>query len=113
MPCLQDIYFAVPTLPAGWTDQTRTPPLDTIQLCKVLRAPCTCTQPVVVTHCLTINSDHTWQVNVHGHSVTLTPQSPLSSVLKKLSTESVASLITLLDTCKVYVQDILMSSTRI
>ena len=100
-PCLQDIYSDLPTLPAGWTDQTTTPPLDTIQLCKVSRAPCTSTQPMVVTHCLTINCDLTWQVNVHGHSLTLTPRSPLSSVPKKLSTESVAALISLLDTCKV------------
>ena len=98
---LQDIYSSLPSLPAGWTDQTTTPPLDTIQLCKVSPAPCTHSKPVVVKCCLTINNDLTWQVNVHGHNVTPTAQSPLSSVPDKLSTDSVAALIKLLDTCRV------------
>ena len=85
---LQDIY---PSLPAGWADQTTTP-LDTIQLCKVSPAPCTYSKPVVVTCCLILNNDLTWQVNVHGHNVTPTARSPLSSVPNKLSTVSVAAL---------------------
>ena len=96
LPSLQDIYSSIPTLPAGWADQTTTTPLDKIQLCKVSRAPCTASQPVVVTCCLTINSDRTWQAHVHGQTVKPSARSPLSSVPEKLSTVSVAALLKLL-----------------
>ena len=85
-------YSSIPTLPAGWADQTTTTPLDTIQLCKVSRAPCTASQPLVVTCCLMINSDFTWQVHIHGHTITPTARSPLSSVPEKLSTVSATAL---------------------
>ena len=101
LPSLQDIYSSIPTLPAGWADQTTTTPLDKIQLCKVSRAPCTASQPVVVTCCLTINSDLTWQAHVHGQTVKPSARSPLSSVPEKLSTVSVAALLKLLETCRV------------
>ena len=101
LPSLQYFYSSIPTLPAGWADQTTTTPLDTIQLCKVSRAPCTASQPLVVTCCLTINSDLTWQVHIHGHTITPTARSPLSSVPEKLSTVSVTALLELLDTGRV------------
>ena len=46
---------------------------------------CTASQPVVVTCCLTINSDLTWQAHVHGQTVKPSARSPLSSVPEKLS----------------------------
>ena len=101
LPSLQYFYSSIPTLPAGWANQTTTTPLDTIQLCKVSRAPCTASQPLGVICCLTINSDLTWQVHIHGHTITPTARSPLSSVPEKLSTVSVISLLELLDTGRV------------
>ena len=93
LPSLQDFYSSIPTLPAGWADQTTTTPLDTIQLCKVSRTPCTASQPLVVTCCVTINSDLTWQVHIHVHTITPTARSPLSSVPEKLSTVSATALL--------------------
>ena len=111
LPSLQDFYSSIPTLPAGWANQTTTTPLDTIQLCKVSRAPCTASQPLVVTCCLTINSDLTWQVHIHGHTITPTARSPLLFLRNSLQ-----FLLYLCLSCSIlveYVQVILMSNMRI
>ena len=55
----------------------------------------------MVTCCLTINSDLTWQAHVHGQTVKPSARSPLSSVPEKFSTVSVAALLKLLDTCRI------------
>ena len=101
-PSLQDLHSSLPSLPAGWTDQTVTP-LNVIQLCKVSRAPCTSAQPVVVTCCLTSIDDLMWHAYVHGHNITPTiaSRSPLSSIPTKLTTVSLQALFELLNSCRV------------
>ena len=61
-------------------------------------------QPIVISHCVEINSDHTWQLFVHGHKVdipncmplrafdgTIVTADKLNEVLAKISTMNVCA----------------------
>ena len=88
-PSLQDIHSSLPSLPAGWTNQTVTTP------------PCTSSQPIIATCCLTISNDLMWRAYLHGYNVTpkITSRSPLSS---KLTIVSLPALLQLLNSCRVW-----------
>ena len=52
----------------SWTDVSRQP-LTSICLCKVSALPTVSTQPIVITHCLTISEDLTWELYVRNRRV--------------------------------------------
>ena len=78
-------------------------PLEEIRLCKISSQPSSSSQPTVVSHSLTVASDLTWKVYVYGHEVTSknTQRSSPSSVANQLNSNSLGTLLQLLDTAKV------------
>ena len=58
---------------------------------------------MVISHCLCICSDLTWEAHVYGHKLSPTNDaiSPLSSVPPKLDQQSLTSLLQLMDKCRV------------
>ena len=63
--------------------------------------PTTSTQPLVVTHCITVRNDFSWTAFVHGHCVSDSVSPILSSIPKQLNRDSLISLIVKLDNCNV------------
>ena len=105
-PSLQD---SLPSLPAGWPDQTVATPLNVLQLCNTCMShePCVSSQPVVDTCCLTISNDFMCRAYVHGHNVTpkITSRS-LSSISTKLTSVSLQALLELLNCYRVCIYNI-------
>ena len=101
-PCkLAELHTSIELSP-GWVNQTSNPENE-IQLCRISRSPGSSKQPMVVSHCLCINSDLTWIAHVHGHNVSVanTVDSPLSSIPCKLDPKSLTSLFQIMDKCTV------------
>lgn len=40
-----------------------------LQLCKVAHIPCSSNNPVVITHCIIVKEDFTWELFIHGHKL--------------------------------------------
>ena len=59
------------------------------------------TQPLVVTHCITVRDDFSWKVFVHGYCVNSSTSPLLSSFPKQLDLHSLTSLIATLNSCTV------------
>lgn len=87
------------TLPPHWTINTTTARGNAvINIGKVVSIPPditlpTSTQPLIVTHCITVQSDLSWTAFVHGHCV----KDQLSFVPKQLNHDTLISLVTKLD----------------
>ena len=102
-PKLEDLHASVhDKLAPGWVDQT-SDPTKQIQLCKIIQSSRSFKQPMVISHCLCISSDLTWEAHIHGHKLSSTTDanSPLSSVPHKLDHQSLTSLLQLMDKCRV------------
>ena len=96
---LQTVHSLLPKLPPGWIDQT-TDSQQLMRLCKVQSCDIPSSEkemPERVTHCVTVAADMSWTVHVHGHQLTSSPHSPLSSVPEKVSPSILADLIDLLE----------------
>ena len=96
---LETLHSLLPELPPRWIDQT-TNSQRRIRLCKVQSCEVSGAEkrmPECVTHCITVAVDLSWTVHVHGHQLTPSPNSPLSSVPEKVSASTLAHLIHLLD----------------
>ena len=63
---LDDLHASVDKLAPGWVDQT-SDPTKQIQLCKIVQSPQSSKHPMVISHCLCICSDLTWEAHIHRH----------------------------------------------
>lgn len=88
-------------LPSGWNNLANDS-RDESRLCKVSSQSGT-SEPLKVSHSIIINSDITRNVYVHGNQVSCRRNTPLSQIPDKLSTESLQSLISIVDGATVYV----------
>lgn len=68
-----------------------------ICLCKVSALPTVSTQPIVITHCLTVNDDLTWSLYVHNRQIQPQNCQALQTVPQSLTTDSLNNLLKLLD----------------
>ncbi len=59
------------------------------------------TQPLAISHSVLVNPDLSWSVFVHGHKVEKKPSNPLSAVPDCLDRNSLATLISILDSSNV------------
>ena len=74
---------------------------DKIGICKISSQPNTSTGSLVITHCIIVNRDQTWNVSIHGCLLDATKCSVLSKVPSTICTDSLQSLVLLLDQCTV------------
>lgn len=81
---------------SSWMDVSRQP-LTSICLCKVSALPTVSTQPIVITHCLTVSEDLTWELYVHNRQVQPHICPALQSVPQILTSDSLNKLLQLLD----------------
>ena len=102
-PCKQNTDSALVTLQrslslpnSSWTDVSRQP-LTSTCLCKVSALPTVSTQPIVITHCLTVNEDLKWALYVHNRQVQPQICQALQSVSQTLTSDSLNNLLQLLD----------------
>ena len=79
-----------------WSDQSPSL-LSSIRVCKLLSVASTSTQPLVITHCVTVNSDLQWTLFVYNHQVTPSSCRALKSIPSKLSKDSLYTLLHLVD----------------
>ena len=104
-PTLLELDSAMPVLCPGWTDQftCTSSPLEEIRLCKISIHPSSSSQPMIMSHSLMVASDLTCKVYVYDREVISknTQRSPPSSVTNQLNSNSLGTLLQLLDTAKV------------
>ena len=60
------LHLSLATYCHGWVDIT-TEPVDSIHLCKVSEVATQSSQPPVITHSLSVNSNRAWALHVHNH----------------------------------------------
>ena len=73
---------------------------QSICLCKVSALPTVSTQPIVITHCLTVSEDLTWELYVHNCQVQPHICQTLQSVPQILTSDPLSKLLQLLDRLK-------------
>jgi len=101
---LADVCQLLPILDMTWSNQTSTDrPIRTTKLCKISSQPSTSTgtQPLIISHSLSINDSLSWDLFVHGHKVDGKSTKVLSSILSTLSCSGFRDLM-----------DIIQSSTE-
>ena len=88
-------------LPSRWTNHTQDTS-STIQVCKISStSSLSSSQPMLVTHSLTVNNDFTWTAFVHGNHVDSKTSQALATIPEKLDLNSLNALLTRLDRCTV------------
>ncbi len=95
-PTLNGLKSSVVLPSAEWSARESE---DNLHFLKIKEQP-NPNQPVIVTHCLAVKKDFTWQVSVHGHTIS-SDCSPLSAIPKHLTKKSTQELLTTLDTASV------------
>lgn len=85
------------TLPGDTWMDVSTQPLTSICLCKVSDIPSGSKQPIVITHCLTVNGDLTWSLYVHNHHLNQQNCTALQSIPQTLSLDALNDLLQRLD----------------
>lgn len=89
-------------LQSPWCDQSCSEQeRNQIKLCKIGHQPSVSTQPLLVTHTITINDDCTWTVTVHGREITKSTCDVLSVIPHHLTSSKLHDLIIVLDTCEI------------
>ena len=81
---------------SSWMDVSGQP-LTSVCLCKVSTVPTVSTQPIVITHCLTVHEDLSWSLYVHNRQVQPQICPALQSVPQILTSDSLNNLLQLLD----------------
>ena len=71
--------------------------LTSICLCKISAVPTVSTQPIVITHYLTVNADLAWSPLVHNHKFMQQNCPALQSIPQILTSDSLRDLLQLLD----------------
>ena len=82
--------------PKAWSDQSTSN--TTIRLCKISEQPCSSQQPLLVSHCITIAADLTWEAFAYGHKLDPCQCQPLHGITPHLNSASLQHLIHVLDT---------------
>ena len=93
---LQDLYRCLKLPNRYWSDKSPQPLLS-INLCKLLSLYSTSKQPLVITHCVTVNSDLQWLLFVHNQLVSPTSYRALKSLPLQLTQESFSDLLNIVD----------------
>ncbi len=102
---LDELYarITMTKLKYSWSNQTVsvTKPIEKLQFCKISSQPSGTAQPLVVTHCIIVYPDFSWEVFVYGHKVVPSPTNPLSSIPQAVNEQSLVHLISVLDTARI------------
>ena len=85
-------------VPQGWFDHSVSN-LNFIRLCKVIDSSLSKHQPLVITHYLIIQSNHSWKVYVHDRDVSECPA--LNSIPQQVNEASAVELLRLVDRLQV------------
>ena len=93
---LQDLHRCLKLPNRYWSDQSPQPLLS-IKLCKLLSLDSTSKQPLVITHCVTVNSDLQWSLFVHNRQVTPSTCGALKSLPLQLTQDSFSDLLNIVD----------------
>ena len=72
--------------------------MQQMMLCKISSQPSTSSQPLVISHTVTVNDDCTWSVLVHGHSVAKSCKA-LAFLPDKINFDCLQQLLSTLDKC--------------
>lgn len=80
----------------AWSDQSTSN--STIRLCKISEQPCSSQQPLLVSHCITVAADLTWEAFAHGHKLDPCQCQPLHGIIPHIDSASLQHLIHVLDT---------------
>ncbi len=98
---LGELYATVKLKPS-WSDQTATTKaIDKLKFCKISSLPSDTAQPLIITHCLIVYPDFSWEVFVYGRKVVPSPTNPLSSIPQYVNDQSLAHLISVLESARV------------
>ena len=97
---LQDLHNSLKLPSRSWCDQSPQP-LTCIKVCKLTSHASSSRQPLVITHCLTVNSDMTFSLFVHNCEVKQNSCSALASIPVELNLDSFATLLSLVDRLRV------------
>lgn len=90
---LKHLYESLSPLGNSWSVQYS----NQLQLCKLNTLPSTSSQPLVITYTITIHSDCSWLVFVHGNCLHNVADTPLSGIPCKLDSSSLHQLICAID----------------
>ena len=93
---LQDLHNLLALPNNSWCDQTSFP-LTAIKLCKISCQPTCSKQPLVVTHCLTVNDSLHWSLFVHDHEVKQGSCAALASIPPQLNAIEFSHLLDMID----------------
>lgn len=93
---VQSLHQLLALPSSSWMD-TSSQPLKSICLCKTSTIPAGSTQPIIITHCLTVNADLTWSLYVHNHQVKQESCPALQSIPQTLNSESLRNLLQVLE----------------
>ena len=93
---LQDLHNLLVLPNNSWCDQTSFP-LTAIKLCKISCQPTCSKQPLVVTHCLTVNDSLHWSLFVHDHEVKQGSCAALASIPPQLNAIEFSHLLDMID----------------
>ena len=95
---LRDLYASIKLQSSAWCDQSPCDePLTCIKLCKLATQSLSPQQPLVVTHCLTVNSTLHWSLFVHNHEIKHNKCTALATVPERLNPNTLARLLNLVD----------------
>ena len=95
---LRDLYASIKLPSSAWCDQSPCDePLTCIKLCKLATQSSSPQQPLVVTHCLTVNSTLHWSLFVHNHEIKHNKCTALATVPERLNPNTLARLLNLVD----------------
>lgn len=89
---LKQLHSSLKVPSRAWSDQSPDG-LEKIILCKISQESGSSSQPLTVTHSLTVNSDLTWALFVNGHEVTPNICTALSSFPRMLQLETFPQLL--------------------
>ena len=95
---LPDLHASINLPSSAWCDQSpRDEPLTCIKLCKLASQSSSSQQPLVVTHCLTVNDTLHWSLFVHNHEIKHDQCTALAPVPERLKPDTLALLLSLAD----------------
>ena len=87
-------------LPDGWSDHSPND-LKNLLLCRISSQACSSSVPLQMTHCVKVERDMSWSLFVYQHHVDITKSSALTSFPFTISSESLTTLLSRLNTLSI------------
>ena len=90
---LKQLHDSLKLSPSWNTQYTR----DNLQVYKLSSGPCSSSQPLAITHSVTVQDDLSWKVCIYGHYLTAIDKTPLSAIPQLVDLASLENIMSILD----------------